>query len=261
MKIPIYQVDAFSNNLFGGNPAAICPMDEWPSDETLLNIAKENNLAETAYFIEKDGRYHLRWFTPEIEMDLCGHATLASSHVIFEHLGYAKDELYFDTLSGELIIKQVDGKLQMDLPSRYPEPSDIPQDILDSLNMQPKEIRKARDYFLIYENEEDVRALDPDQNRIAHINLGTGGIICTAKGNEVDFVSRFFTPGASNFEDPVTGSAHCSLIPYWAEILGKEQMIAHQVSPRLGELFCENAGDRVLVSGNAVTYLTGEINI
>ncbi len=261
MKIPIYQVDAFTNKVFGGNPAAICPLEEWLPDETLLNIAKENNLAETAYFIQNDDRFHLRWFTPEIEMDLCGHATLASSHVIFHHLGYTKDQIFFDTMSGELIVKKNADLLQMDFPSRNPDPAEAPQVILNSISIQPIEVRKARDYFLVYESEEDVKDLVVDEAKLSSLNLGTGGIICTSKGNEVDFVSRFFTPGAAVFEDPVTGSAHCSLIPYWHQQLGKKEMLAHQVSARLGEIFCTDEGERVKIAGRALTFLQGTIQV
>ncbi len=261
MKIPIYQVDAFTNKLFGGNPAAICPLEEWLDDDVLLNIAKENNLAETAYFVENDDRFHLRWFTPEIEMDLCGHATLASAHVIFHHRGHVGDEIFFDSMSGELIVKKNVDLLQLDFPSRMPEPVEIPDIILKAFDKRPAKILKARDYFLIYDEEEDVRQLQVDQSSLSWVDPGTGGIICTAPGREVDFVSRFFTPGAAVFEDPVTGSAHCSLIPYWSEILEKNELIAHQVSDRMGELFCENVGDRVLISGRAITFLQGEIEV
>lgn len=261
MEIKIYQVDAFSENIFGGNPAAICPLTEWLPDELLLNIAKENNLAETAYFIKNGERFHLRWFTPEIEMDLCGHATLASSHVIFNHLGYDKKQIVFDSMSGELIVSKQDDLLQMDFPSRNPEPSEVPQVILDSMSIPPLEVRKARDYFLIYDNEEDIRNLVVNEATLSSIDTGTGGIICTARGKEVDFVSRFFTPGAAVFEDPVTGSAHCSLIPFWSEVLGKKEMIAHQVSSRQGELFCTNEGERVKIAGRAITFLEGTIKV
>ena len=217
MKIPIFQVDAFTSVLFGGNPAAICLLEEWLPDETMLKIAKENNLAETAFFLKSGNGFHLRWFTPEIEMDLCGHATLASAHVIFQHTGFDGDQIRFDTMSGELTVTRDGELLEMNFPARNPEPSEIPQPILDALSSKPVEIRKARDYFLVFDNEEQVRTLDVDQNKLANINLGTGGIICTARGTEVDFVSRFFTPGAAVFEDPATGSAHCSLVPLLVE--------------------------------------------
>ncbi len=261
MNIPIYQIDSFTDHLFGGNPAAICPLDEWLDDEVLLKIAIENNLAETAYFVKNGGGYHLRWFTPEIEMDLCGHATLASAHVLFKHLNYPGDEIVFQSVSGELIVERKGELLEMDFPSRMPEPSDAPARILDSLSIQPSQVMKSRDYFLIYNNEEEVRSLQVDQNNIAEVKLGPGGIICTAKGDDVDFVSRFFTPGAAVFEDPVTGSAHCSLIPYWAKALDKEEMLAHQISERLGVIHCRNADERVFISGNAVTYLEGSIAV
>ncbi|MEP5614052.1 MAG: PhzF family phenazine biosynthesis protein [Cyclobacteriaceae bacterium] len=261
MKIPIYQVDAFTAQLFGGNPAAVCPLEEWISDELMLNIARENNLAETAYFVKQAEGYHLKWFTPETEMDLCGHATLASAHVIFEHLGYEKKVITFNTMSGELVVKKVDDLLQMDFPSRMPEAASVPDIILKSFSIRPKKVLKARDYFLIYEKEEDITKLEVDQGRLSWIDPGMGGIICTAPGKKVDFVSRFFTPGAAVFEDPVTGSAHCSLIPYWSEVLGKKAMVARQLSKRQGEIHCVDQGDRVLISGNSVTYLKGEIEV
>ena len=261
MKIPIFQIDAFTGKLFGGNPAAVCPLEEWISDELMLSIAKENNLAETAYFVKEGDGFRLKWFTPETEMDLCGHATLASAYVIFEHLGYEREAITFNTMSGELKIKKDGDLLQMDFPSRIPEPATVPDIILKSFSIRPKKVLKARDYFLIYEKEEDIVSLDVDQGQLSWIDPGTGGIICTAPGSEVDFVSRFFTPGAAVFEDPVTGSAHCSLIPYWSEILDKKEMIAYQLSERKGEIHCVNQGERVLISGNAVTYLKGEIEV
>ncbi|MEQ9402433.1 MAG: PhzF family phenazine biosynthesis protein [Cyclobacteriaceae bacterium] len=261
MKIPIYQVDAFTSRLFGGNPAAVCPLEEWPNDDVLRNIAIENNLAETAYFIKKGEGFHLRWFTPEVEMDLCGHATLASAHVIFEHLNYDLSAIRFETASGELVVKKQEDLLQMDFPSRKPEPSSIPDQILNALSIQPKSILKARDYFLVFDTEQEVRDLLVNQQALDGLDLGTGGIICTAKGEKVDFVSRFFTPGAAVFEDPATGSAHCSLVPYWSEVLGLKEFTAHQVSSRLGEFYCEDRGARVLISGQSLTYLEGEITV
>lgn len=262
MKLSIFQVDAFTPRLFGGNPAAVVPIEgDWPTDDILQNIAIENNLAETAFFRKKEERYHLRWFTPEFEIDLCGHATLASAHVIFQELDYPGSEIRFDSMSGELIVKKVDEKLQLDFPSRMPEPAEMNEVFLQAFSNRPQEIMKSRDYFLIYESEDDIRNLKVDPSLLSAPHFNKGGIICTAKGDSVDFVSRFFLPGASVFEDPVTGSAHCSLIPYWAARLKKKEMIAQQLSQRKGELYCQDEGARVFISGQAVTYLKGEIEV
>ncbi len=262
MTIDIYQIDAFTNKLFGGNPAAVCPLTEWLPDETLLNIAKENNLAETAYFIhKKDNRFHLRWFTPEIEMDLCGHATLASAFVILNCLDYDFESIIFETMSGDLIVSRNGDCLEMDFPSRPPKPSELPQIIKTSLSKQPSEIYKARDYVLVYDSEDDIKNLNVSASILEDINIDPGGIIVTAKGNHSDFVSRFFTPGAAVFEDPVTGSAHCTLVPFWAERLGKNKLHAFQISERKGELICKLVKDRVFIKGNAVKYLQGTIEI
>lgn len=259
MEIPIYQVDAFTHKIFAGNPAAVCPLPHWLDDDVLLNIAMENNLAETAFFIPQGGGFHLRWFTPEIEMDLCGHATLASSHVIFKHLAFAGSEIKFTSKSGTLIVTRQGDQLTMDFPSRPPLPSELPDIIQKGISISPKKVLKARDYVLVYDNEQDVHNLIADPNILKGINLDPGGIIVTAKSNEVDFVSRFFTPGASVFEDPVTGSAHCSLVPYWSEQLNKTELEARQVSQRGGHLKCRLEGDRVFISGYAQTFMAGKI--
>lgn len=261
MQLPIFQVDAFTDKLFGGNPAAVCPLEHWLPDEVMQKIALENAVAETAFFIPSDDGFEIRWFTPELEMDLCGHATLASAHVIARHLKFPRAHIKFQSKSGELAVSVEEGLLTLDFPSRKPKPSAIPQVILDAIQVKPVEVLKARDYVLVFESEEIIRRIEPDQSIINQINLDPGGVIITAKGDEVDFVSRYFTPQASIFEDPVTGSAHCSLIPYWSERLGKESMLALQLSPRIGKLFCKNAGERVLISGKAVTYLEGKITI
>lgn len=262
MTIDIYQIDAFTNKLFGGNPAAVCPLTEWLPDETLLNIAKENNLAETAYFIhKKDNIFHLRWFTPEIEMDLCGHATLASAFVILNCLNYNFETIVFETMSGDITVSRKDEYLEIDFPSRPPKPSDLPEIIKTSLSKQPSEIYKARDYMLVYEAEDDIKNLKISASILEGINLGLGGIIVTAKGNHSDFVSRFFTPGAAVFEDPVTGSAHCTLVPFWAERLGKNDLHAFQISERKGELFCKLVKDRVFIKGCAIKFLEGKIKL
>lgn len=262
MKLSIYQVDAFTDHLFAGNPAAVVPVgDEWPADDILQKIAIENNLAETAFFQAQGDQFELRWFTPEFEIDLCGHATLASAHVLYKHLNYSKDEIHFDTMSGELVVKKQGHLLQLDFPSRMPDKSELTEEIKTAFNIYPKEVYRSRDYMLVFESEADVRALRPKASLLDPSKYNRGGIICTAKGDGVDFVSRFFLPGASVFEDPVTGSAHCSMIPYWAKQLGKKEMVAYQLSERKGYLNCTDKGDRVLIAGNAVTYLVGGIEV
>ncbi len=261
MQLPIFQVDAFTDKVFGGNPAAVCPLEHWLPDDVMRKIAIENSVAETAFFIPLNDGFEIRWFTPEIEMDLCGHATLATAHVIARHLNYSLPSIKFLSKSGELMVTVENGLLTLNFPSRKPEPSDIPQIILDAIQVKPVEVLKSRDYVLVFETEEIIRRIEPNQSILNQINLDPGGVVITAKGDEVDFVSRYFTPQASIFEDPVTGSAHCSLIPFWSEKLGKESMLALQVSPRVGKLFCKSLGERVLISGEAVTYLEGSITI
>ncbi|SIN79484.1 PhzF family phenazine biosynthesis protein [Halodesulfovibrio marinisediminis] len=261
MRLPIFQVDAFTDSIFGGNSAVVCELPHWLPDDVMQKIAIENAVAETAFFRAADNGFEIRWFTPEIEIDLCGHATLATAHVIARHLQPSLTSLIFYSQSGQLAVT-VDGELlTLNFPSRKPIPSSAPQIILDSIQVEPIEVLKSRDYVLVFENERTIRNMTPDQNLLNSINLGTGGIAVTAKGDEVDFVSRFFTPQASIFEDPVTGSAHCSLIPYWSEKLSKDSMIAVQASPRTGILYCKNLNERVLISGKAVTYLEGHIMI
>jgi PhzF family phenazine biosynthesis protein len=260
MELPIYQVDAFTSRVFGGNPAAIVPLSEWLPDETLQNIAIENNLAETAYIIRKpEGRWDLRWFTPGREIDLCGHATLASAHVIFQHLDTAARRIPFDTrFVGELVVtREEHGLLSMDFPSRKPEPCAVDSRLKKALGGKPLHVLGSRDYFVVYETEDEIHALEPDMRELK--KMDRMGVIVTAPGKSVDFVSRFFAPGAGVDEDPVTGSAHCNLIPYWAERLGKSKLKALQVSKRVGELWCEDRGERVTISGHAVEYLRGSV--
>lgn len=261
MKIQIFQVDAFTDQVFGGNPAAVCPLEYWLPDDVLQRIALENSLPETAFFIPLEHGFEIRWFTPEIEVDLCGHATLAAAHVIARHLSSDPAVIRFQSKSGPLGVAIEEGLITLDFPARKPVPCQAPQVILDAIKVPPVEVLKARDYVLVFEDETIIRDIAPDQSLLNQINLDPGGIVVTAPGNDVDFVSRFFTPQASIFEDPVTGSAHCSLIPYWSERLGKESMLALQLSARGGKLFCKNAGERVLISGEAVTYLKGTITI
>jgi PhzF family phenazine biosynthesis protein len=261
MRLPIYHVDAFTDSVFGGNPAAVCPLESWLPAPLMQQIALENGLAETAFFVPDIEGYAIRWFTPEIEMDLCGHATLAAAHVLTHHLGCTLAPLRFQSQSGELLVTRDTGRLTLDFPARMPAPAEAPALILAALSVRPREVLKARDYVLVYESEELIRQLTPNLSLLNSINLDPGGICVTAAGHEVDFVSRFFTPQASVFEDPVTGSAHCSLIPYWAQKLGKLVLTARQLSPRGGQLFCRSAGQRVLISGAAVTYLEGVITL
>ncbi len=264
MKIDIFQIDAFTSTLFGGNPAAVCPLESWLEDSVLQKIAAENNIAETAFFVKlSEGRFHLKWFTPQHEMDLCGHATLASAFVIFNELGYEGSKVTFESNSGELSVEKEGDLFVLDFPSRPPETSTLPKIIADSFNIPPREVLKSRDYVLVYENEEDVLNVEPNVSLLNQINIDPGGIIVTSKGKDpnIDFVSRFFTPQAVVFEDPVTGSAHCSLIPFWAERLSKKKLEALQLSDRRGELSCELDGDRVKIKGRAVKYLQGIINI
>jgi PhzF family phenazine biosynthesis protein len=259
MKLNLYQIDAFTNKIFGGNPACVVPLNHWLADEILLKIAKENAVAETAFFVDKGAKIHLRWFTPEIEMDLCGHATLATAHCLKTILNYKSDKIVFETLSGDLIVSVDKDLYKMDFPSRMPILGNLPETIAESLNTKPKEVYKSRDYVLVYENETAVRNIKIDRMLFDKINLDPGGVIVTAVGDNCDFVSRFFTPQASIFEDPVTGSAHCSLIPFWAARLNKKELYALQVSERSGELYCEDNGDRVIISGQAKTYSIGSL--
>jgi PhzF family phenazine biosynthesis protein len=257
MKLNLYHIDAFTDKIFGGNPACVVPLDTWLPDDILLKIAKENAVAETAFFVEKGDIIHLRWFTPEIEMDLCGHATLATAHCLKTILEYKGDKMIFETLSGDLIVTAENGLYSMDFPARMPIIDELPDIISKSLNIQPKAVLKSRDYVLVYENETEIRNIEIDKHFFDKINLDPGGVIVTAIGDNCDFVSRFFTPQASILEDPVTGSAHCSLIPFWAKKLNKKQLYAQQVSERMGKLYCEDKGDRVIISGKAKTYSIG----
>lgn len=262
MKIPVYQVDAFAEKAFTGNPAAICPLNEWLSEDLMQKIAMENNLAETAYFVGSNGNYHIRWFTPELEIDLCGHATLASAYVIFEKLGYTGTGISFSTeKAGILKVYKQDDLIVLDFPSRMPAPAEAPAGLFEALGISSaKEVLKSRDYFIVLENEEAVRNMNPDF-ALLKTAINTPGITVTANGKDFDAVSRFFAPGAGINEDPVTGSAHCNVVPYWANKLGKNKLSAYQASKRGGILHCELKGDRVLMGGHAVCFLQGEINL
>jgi len=258
MKLKIYQVDAFAENIFEGNPAAVIPLKRWLPDETLQKIALENNLSETAFFISLETGFHIRWFTPLAEVKLCGHATLASAHVLFQHLNYNESEIRFQSRSGILKVKKENDLIVLDFPASKISEIEIPEDLISAFNIQPKKCIKGRDDFmLIFENESTVSQLKPDFQQL--VEAKTRGVICTSKSEKYDFVSRFFAPAVGVNEDPVTGSAHTMLIPYWSKELDKKEMIAKQISARGGVLHCKNLDERVEIGGKAVTYLIGEI--
>jgi len=260
MKISIYQIDAFAKKAFEGNPAAICPLSEWLPDEVMQSIAKENNLSETAFFVPTEDGLHIRWFTPVAEVDLCGHATLASAYVIFTYLGFKENTINFQSKSGLLkVLQQNDGLLVMDFPSQPPTPCQIPDKILQAFKNTPVQCLKSEDYIVVFGNEDEVASAQPDFDALS--KLGLRGVAITAKSNKYDFIARFFAPKYGVNEDPVTGSAYTQLIPYWSNTIGITKLHAKQVSSRGGEIFCELIGNRVSIDGRAVTYLTGEIEI
>ncbi len=253
----LYQVDAFSGRLFAGNPAAVVPLERWLPDDTLQALAMENNLSETAFFLPRDGRYQLRWFTPVTEVKLCGHATLATAFVLYEVLGEKAPVLRFDTLSGELTVTHSDGMLWMDFPAFPPRPCAAPPALAAALGRAPREVLAANYYVALFEDPEEVRALAPDFAALKKLELH--GVMVTAHGTDCDFVSRFFAPWHGIDEDPATGSAHCTLAPLWAERLDRAgRLHARQLSKRGGELWCESAGERVRLGGRARLYLEGE---
>ena len=257
--LDLYQIDAFTNTVFEGNPACVVPLSSWLPNKTLLKITQENAVAETAFFVPKGDKFHLRWFTPEIEMDLCGHATLATAHCLKTILKYPSNSFVFETASGDLTVTVKDDFYFLDFPSRMPVPAALPELIEKSLNIPPKAVYKSRDYVLVYDTEQDIKNIKINRQIFDQINLGTGGVIVTSKGTSCDFVSRFFTPQASILEDPVTGSAHCSLIPFWAKKLDKKELSAMQLSKRKGILNCTEKNDRVIISGQAKTYSIGKL--
>jgi PhzF family phenazine biosynthesis protein len=278
MKLPLYQIDAFTSSLsdlaarsdptrppdaapsrmFTGNPAAVCPLDRWLDDALMQSIAAENNLSETAFIVRTGPDYAIRWFTPTVEVDLCGHATLASAFVVFESLEPARAAVTFASKSGPLIVTRDGKRLRMDFPSRSPSRCAPPETLRQGLRETPVEVWKSTHYLAVYNSEAEVRALEPDMERLKRLDVG---VIVTAPTTRADFVSRFFAPGAGVPEDPVTGSAHCTLVPYWSQRLGKTQLHALQVSRRGGELFCEHRGERVTIAGRAVKYLEGTIEV
>lgn len=254
-----FHIDAFTDHLFGGNPAGVCLLEQWPPDEVLRRVAAENNLSETAFLVPQGSAFELRWFTPAIEVDLCGHATLAAAHVVFTALTPEATEVAFETRSGRLTVRRSGELLVMDFPARPAQPFAPPPDLLQGLGRAPREVLKARDVLCVFDSEDDVKLLKPDFAALARVDAL--GIIATAPGTQADFVSRFFAPRAGLNEDPVTGSAHCTLVPFWSARLKKKELLAHQVSARGGELYCTDRGDRVLLAGRAITYGEGVIRL
>lgn len=257
MEITLYQVDAFASRVFEGNPAAVCPLPHWLDDKLLARIANENNLSETAFFVPKDGGYHLRWFTPAEEVDLCGHATLAAAHVLFNYLGHQGDDIDFHTLSGTLTVTHSNGLYTLDFPATEPQAIEVPAALIAGLSSGAEAVLAGFDYVVVLKDEGSVKALTPDF--APWHSLPLRGVVVTAPGDEVDFVSRCFFPKLKVDEDPVTGSAHCELTPYWAKRLNKTRLTARQLSSRPGSLVCELRDDRVRISGQAVDYLKGTV--
>lgn len=255
----MYQIDAFSDKLFGGNPASIVPLESWLSEELMQNIAMENNLSETAFFVKEEQNYHIRWFTPTTEVKLCGHATLASAFVIFNYIEPNLQQVTFDSKSGELKVAKDGEFLTMDFPMQKPIKTKKPEIFKEAFGVEPIEVLKNEDYLVIFENEEVIKSIKPNFEKLKRLDLR--GVIISAKGNDVDFVSRLFAPNFGIDEDPVTGSAHTELTPYWAEKLNKNRLFAKQVSKRGGELICEIDGDRVKISGKAVEFMQAEITL
>ncbi len=259
MDLTLYQIDAFANKPFEGNPAAICPLDKWLPDELMQSIATENNLSETAYFVQTANGYHIRWFTPTQEVELCGHATLASAYVIFNILGCNKNEISFDSKSGLLTVKQSNDWIEMDFPSQRPSKCSTPEQIIKAFEETPVECLQSEDYIVVFENESSVINANPNLSLLSELDLR--GVAITSKSNNYDFITWFFAPKYGINEDPVTGSAFTQLIPYWSSVLNKQSMNAKQVSMRGGEVGCVYSGNRVQISGKAVKYLVGAIEI
>ncbi len=260
MELPLYQIDAFTSELFKGNPAAVCPLDEWLSDELMQSIAAENNLSETAFFVpEGDKSYRIRWFTPASEVDLCGHATLASAYVLFHMPGGEEEKIVFHSRSGVLTVSRNEDWLTLDFPAQPPTACETPAAVLDAFAATPTECLQSEDLMVVFEHESDITAAQPDLNQLMKIE--SRGVVITAPSVQWDFVARFFAPRYGIPEDPVTGSAYTQLVPYWASRTGKQRFQAKQVSARGGELICELSGDRVFISGQAAPYMQGTIRI
>jgi PhzF family phenazine biosynthesis protein len=256
-SIPYFEVFAFTRRMFAGNPAAVCLLEEWLPNEQLQAIAAQNDLPETAFIIRRSGFFDLRWMTPTTEVELCGHATLAAAHVLFRHLDYTGSEIHFQAQSGELKVKRAENRLVLDFPSWPAAQIEPSKELNAALGAEPERLLHGRDYFAVFASEQEVAAIKPDLGRVA--DLDAQGVVLTAPGDDSDFVSRYFAPAAGIREDPVTGSTHCTLIPYWSQRLGKKELFARQISPRGGELFCEERGDRVGIGGEALTYVEGKI--
>lgn len=260
MKLNIYQIDAFSEKVFSGNPAAVVPLEKWLPSQTMQNIAMENNLSETAFFVPEENGFHIRWFTPATEVNLCGHATLATAHVLFHHLNFNREEIVFQSRTGELKVKKENELIVLNFPASEVIETEVPQNIKQAFDIKPQNIYKGReDLMFVFEKQADIQNLKPDFNFLKTLEMR--GIIATAPSDEYDFVSRFFAPREGIDEDPVTGSAHTMLIPYWADRMGKNELIAQQISKRGGILHCKLLGERVEIGGKAVTYLVGEISV
>ena len=258
MEIKIYQVDAFASNLFEGNPAAVCPLPYWLPDELLQKIAEENNLSETAFFVAQDQDYSLRWFTPKDEVDLCGHATLAAAHVLFKHMEHSKESIVFHTKSGELEVSKSALGYSMSFPASFIEPIEFPSELAEGLGIVPTTVLAAFDYIVVLNNESQVMSIKPNFSKLQQLPLR--GVVVTAPSNEVDFVSRCFFPKLNVNEDPVTGSAHCELAPYWSKELNKTNLVGRQLSKRTGLVQCSVLDQKVILSGNAIDYMSGIIN-
>lgn len=260
MKLPYFEVAAFSSRPFAGNPAGVCLLEQWLPDSLLQSIATENNLAETAFVLPRDQVYELRWFTPTNEVNLCGHATLAAGHVLFRHRAFKEEVIRFHSpRTGPLGVVREGDRLVLDFPASTVAACEITEEFVAALGARPQKLFAGRDYLAVYQNMEEILAIKPDLSRVA--SLPHEGVIVTAPGTDCDFVSRFFAPSHGIDEDPVTGSTHCNLIPFWAARLGKQKLLARQLSKRGGMIFCENGAERVRIGGHAVTYLTGEIEV
>ena len=259
MELNLYQIDTFTDRPFEGNPAAVIPLETWLPDNAMQSIAEENNLSETVFFVPKNSGFHIRWFTPKIEVELCGHATLAAAYVLFNILGYKRESIEFESKSGTLTVLQKYDCLVLDFPSQPPIPCHVPDAIVKAFKKTPIECLRSEDYIVVFESESDILSIKPDMDYLKKLDLR--GVIITARSRQYDFVSRFFAPNCGIDEDPVTGSAHTQLTPYWAQILGKTSMTAKQVSSRGGELICELHNDRVFISGKAVKFLEAKIEL
>jgi PhzF family phenazine biosynthesis protein len=255
-----YVVDSFAEKVFEGNPAGVCVLDKWLSDKLMQKIAIENNLSETAFAVKEGEGYHLRWFTPGGEIELCGHATLATAYVIANFYEKDIDQIKFNTLSGELMVARNGQLYELDFPSRMPEPIELTEEMVGAIGVRPTEAYLSRDLMLVLEKEEDVINASPDFSKMANLSIGLG-VLITSKSDNYDFASRAFFPKLNVNEDPVCGSAHCNFIPYWAKRLGKNEMVARQYSKRGGTLYCKNCGDRVKISGTAVLYSIADIRV